>query len=174
MKRRILAAVLCCLLLLCGSVVVAGADSAASYVENITTITSDGECHVTLRVNIHLDAVTERLTFPVPLGATDIELNNRNAKTTRGIAGEEITSFYQRYYHMPQGLYITEVRPGGAADLGGLKAGDILISLEGVPVPNRDAVDRLVYSHRVGDTLVAVIYRSGTEIQVELTLTEEH
>ena len=97
-----------------------------------------------------------------------------SGRPTLGIAGEEITSFYQRYYHMPQGLYITEVRPGGAADLGGLKAGDILISLEGVPVPNRDAVDRLVYSHRVGDTLVAVIYRSGTEIQVELTLTEEH
>ena len=90
MKRRILAAVLCCLLLLCGSVVVAGADSAASYVENITTVTSDGECHVTLRVNIHLDAVTERLTFPVPLGATDIELNNRNAKTTRGANAIEI------------------------------------------------------------------------------------
>jgi len=89
LKRRILAAALCCLLL-CGSVILVSADSAASYVENITTITSDGECHVTLRVNIHLDAATGNLTFPVPVGATDIELNNRNAKTSRSANAIEI------------------------------------------------------------------------------------
>ena len=89
MKRRIFAAALCCLLL-CGSVILVSADSTASYVENITTITSDGECHVTLRVNIHLDSVTNNLTFPVPLGATDIELNNRNAKTTRSTNAIEV------------------------------------------------------------------------------------
>ena len=96
-----------------------------------------------------------------------------SGRPTLGIAGEEISSFYQRYYHMPRGLYITEVRSGGAGDLAGLKSGDILISLDGFPVPNRDAMDRLVYSHRVGDTLAAVIFRAGEEIQVELTLTEE-
>ena len=83
MKRRILAAFFCCLLLF-GCVITASADSAATYVENITTITSDGECNVTLRITIHLESVTENITFPVPLGATDIELNNSRASTDKG------------------------------------------------------------------------------------------
>ena len=97
-----------------------------------------------------------------------------SGRPTLGVAVEEITSFYQRYYHMPQGLYITGVQPGAAADLAGIRPGDILISLDGEPVPGREALDRLVYAHRVGDTLVAVVYRSGSEQRIEVTLTEEH
>lgn len=82
MKRRFLAAFLCCLLLF-GCVITASADSAATYVENITTITSDGECNVTLRLTIHLESINEDITFPVPLGATDIELNNSRCSTSQ-------------------------------------------------------------------------------------------
>lgn len=82
MTRRILTALFCCVLLLTCAVS-ASADSAASYVENITTITSDGECNVTLKVTIHLESLNDSLTFPVPLGATDIELNNSRPTTTK-------------------------------------------------------------------------------------------
>ena len=83
MKRRILAAALCCLMLF-GLAVTVSADSAASYVENISTVTSNGSCSVSLRVNIRLESPNESLYFPVPLGATDIEVNNSGVATTRG------------------------------------------------------------------------------------------
>lgn len=82
MKRRVFTAALCCLLLLSCALPVF-AESAASYVENITTISSDGSCMVTLRVNIHLEEVVDDLTFPLPLGAKNIELNNSSAKTSK-------------------------------------------------------------------------------------------
>ena len=83
MKRRLLAAALCCVMLLSLAVTVS-ADSAATYVENISAVTSNGKCSVSLRVNIRLDAPNDNLTFPVPLGATDIEVNNSGASYSRG------------------------------------------------------------------------------------------
>ena len=82
MKRRIFAAVLCCLLIF-GCAVTARADSAATYVENMTTITSDGECSVNLRITIHLESIVEDIAFPVPLGATDIEVNGGRCSTSK-------------------------------------------------------------------------------------------
>ena len=52
MKRRMLAAILCLMLIVALAVTVS-ADNAATYVENITTVTSNGSCSVSLRVNIH-------------------------------------------------------------------------------------------------------------------------
>ncbi len=75
MQRRVFAAVLCCLLLLVTALPV-HAENNATYVENITTVTSDGSCRVTLQVSVHLDAVDENLTFPLPENARDVTLNN--------------------------------------------------------------------------------------------------
>lgn len=82
LKRRLFAAVLCCMLIF-GCAITARADSAATYVENMTTITSDGECIVNLRITIHLESADQDVTFPVPLGATDIEVNGGRCSTSK-------------------------------------------------------------------------------------------
>lgn len=82
MKRRFFAVLICCLLLF-GCVTPVFAASGASFVENISTVTSDASCQVTLRVSIHLDEKVKDLTFPLPLGAKDIEFNNSSARATK-------------------------------------------------------------------------------------------
>ena len=71
MKHRLIAFIICLMVML-GFAMPVFADSGATYVENITTITSDGNCQVTLRVNIHIDEPVDDLTFPLPLGAKDM------------------------------------------------------------------------------------------------------
>lgn len=82
MKRRIIAFIFCFLFIL-GCTAPVYAANTASYVENISTITSDGDCQVTLKVSIHLDEEVDNLTFPLPLGAKDIEFNNSAALATK-------------------------------------------------------------------------------------------
>ena len=89
-----------------------------------------------------------------------------------GLEGEGITSFYQRYYHMPAGLYITEVLENSAAGKMGIQPGDILISLDGVLIADMDKLNQVVFSHQVGDTVTAIIYRGGKHYTLELTLDE--
>lgn len=82
MKRRIFALFFCCALVF-GCAISVSAENSATYVDNITTLTSDGSCQVTLQVSIHLDNSVDDLTFPLPLGAKDISVNSSAARTTR-------------------------------------------------------------------------------------------
>ena len=82
MKRRIAALLFCCALIL-GCALPAFAANSASYVDSIATMTSDGNCQVTLQVVIHLDSPVEKLTFPLPLGAKDISVNGTSAQAAK-------------------------------------------------------------------------------------------
>ena len=90
-----------------------------------------------------------------------------------GIEGESLSIFYQHYYRLPEGLYITAVEPGSSAYAKGVESGDILISLNGTAVSTMDQLNALVYAHEVGDTLEAVVYRGGQQYKLELLLTED-
>lgn len=82
LKRRISALAICFILIFSLTTAVRG-DNASTYVDNITTITSNGACSVSLRVNVHLDTSDPDLTFPLPLGAGNILVNNTSVSATR-------------------------------------------------------------------------------------------
>lgn len=82
MKRRVFALFFCCALIL-SCAISASAENSAPYVDNITTLTSNGSCQVTLQVSIHLDNAVEGLTFPLPLGAKNISVNGSSARATK-------------------------------------------------------------------------------------------
>ena len=96
-----------------------------------------------------------------------------SGRPTLGITGESLSLFYQHYYRLPAGLYITAVEPGSSAYAKGVESGDILISLNGTAVSTMDQLNALVYAHEVGDTLEAVVYRGGQQYKLELLLTED-
>jgi len=62
------------------------------------------------------------------------------------------------------GLQITEVKPGGPAEKGGLKVDDLIIKLDGADMSNADTTDlvKLVAGLRPG-TVVAVEVKRGAE-----------
>ena len=90
-----------------------------------------------------------------------------------GIEGESLSIFYQHYYRLPEGLYITEVEPGSDAAAKGIERGDILIELNGTPVTTSEELSSILYGCEVGQTVTAIVYRSGYQYQLELTLAEE-
>ena len=95
-----------------------------------------------------------------------------SGRPTLGLAGDSITKFDQHYFHVPAGLFLTEVEPDSSAALQGIEPGDILILLENQPVQTQQELDTIVYSHHIGDDLDAVIYRNGVQYGLTLTITE--
>ena len=95
-----------------------------------------------------------------------------SGRPTLGLSGDSITKFDQYYFHIPQGLYLTEVDIHSDAHLQGIEAGDILISLDGEAVTSQFQLETLVNRHAIGDTLTALIYRGGQEETILLTVTE--
>lgn len=87
-----------------------------------------------------------------------------------GIEGQEISSFDQLYYRIPQGIYITDVDQASDAAAKGISPGDILLQLDGVRITSINTLKTALYSHQAGDTVSVVIYRSGTQIPLDITL----
>lgn len=82
MKRFLtLLAMLCCLIGL--FVVTASAESAATRVDYYATVNVDGDCLVTMSINLHLEESSEGLAFPLPANASNIKMNNASVNTSR-------------------------------------------------------------------------------------------
>lgn len=95
-----------------------------------------------------------------------------SGRPTLGLEVEEVSRFYQLYYGLPAGAYITDVAAGSAAAEVGIAQGDILLCLDDTAVVDQESLTELLYSYQVGDTLEAVIYRGGKQYRVTLTVTE--
>ena len=89
-----------------------------------------------------------------------------------GITGESVSSFYQLYYRLPSGLYITEVDPASDAAAKGITAGDILISVGDQRITTNEELTAALVSYDVGDTVRIVIFRSGNQYAADITLHE--
>ena len=57
------------------------AESAASSVNLMCTVNSDGDCLATMTVNLRLEASMEKLYYPLPLNAKNITLNGSPVTT---------------------------------------------------------------------------------------------
>jgi S1-C subfamily serine protease len=71
-----------------------------------------------------------------------------------------------------KGMLLSDVRPGGAADLAGMRRGDILVRVGTHPI---DGVEDLMYvlqSSKPGETVRIAVLRDGKELQLEATFQE--
>ena len=96
-----------------------------------------------------------------------------SGQPTLGIDGETLSVFYQHYYHLPAGLYLTHVRPGSGADLAGLAPGDILLAIDGQPILTGEDLDRVLYAADIGDHVTLTVYRAGEQGTLTLTVEED-
>ena len=96
-----------------------------------------------------------------------------SGRPTLGIDGETLSVFYQHYYHLPAGLYLTQVRPGSGADLAGLAPGDILLAIDGQPILTGEDLDRVLYAADIGDHVTLTVYRAGEQGTLTLTVEED-
>ena len=95
-----------------------------------------------------------------------------SGRPTLGLSGEGVSSFYQLYYRLPAGMYIESIEEGSDADRKGLEVGDILISVDQNRIGSMNDLEMLLSNYEVGDSVKIVIYRSGYQYTVSLTLHE--
>ena len=82
MSRRITCLILCCILLL-SCAVTAYAETAAVNVTSYSTVTSNGECQVSITVTIRLEEAVSNLSFPLPREAQNVKKDGSMAHTTK-------------------------------------------------------------------------------------------
>ena len=135
----------------------------------------------TMKIGAFADSSgVEGLGFAIP-SATVQEVVNQllsqgyvSGRPWLGVEGESFSAFYQRFYRVPKGLYVTQVQSGSPAEDAGLRTGDILLTADGSAVTDMESLDTQLYTHVPGDTMTFSVYRNGQQGEITVTLTEMH
>jgi len=82
-----------------------------------------------------------------------------------GISAEELTPQLAQYFGVKQGkgVLVSEVTTGGAADKAGIKAGDVIVQVEGKPIDGMEELRSALNDNFTGDTR-----------KVSLTIVRDH
>ncbi|WP_417614367.1 Do family serine endopeptidase [Oceanisphaera sp.] len=89
-----------------------------------------------------------------------------------GVMGGELTSELARTfgYRSQHGAFVSQVLEGSSADKAGLKAGDIIISLDDKPVRSFGELRAKVATMGADKTVTLGLFRDGKKQQVDVTL----
>ena len=89
-----------------------------------------------------------------------------------GFNGEQVELFETRVgidLEVENGVIVREVIPGSAAAEAGLKALDVVIEMDGIPIDSMPSLRKMLYNYRLGDSASLVVVRDGEEMNVEIT-----
>lgn len=121
----------------------------------------------------------EGLGFAIPVNeaktviADLMEFGYVQGRPLIGISGREITEQMSKIYGFPVGVYVVEVSPFSGAEKGGIKAGDVVLKVDGQEVHSVEEINEIRDQHSVGDELQFEINRSGETMTLTIELGEE-
>jgi serine protease Do len=75
---------------------------------------------------------------------------------------------------LPQasGILVGTVTSGGPAEKAGIKANDVIQTMNGTTISKADSLRQLILSMKVGDPLHLTVWRNGQTLTLNLTLVE--
>ena len=124
-------------------------------------------------------AGVEGLGFAIPSATVEdvveqlIRQGYVSGRPTLGLEGESLSLFYQHYYRLPEGLYITYVAPGSDAEAKGIERGDILVSINDTRITTTQELSAILFNCKVGQTVTVVVYRGGYQYELQLMIAED-
>lgn len=94
-----------------------------------------------------------------------------NTTPAFALTTETVTPFLGNYYHLPEGVCLTEVGP--AAKEAGLLSGDIILAIDDVPVTDKTAFAERLLTLTGEDSVILTIYRNQETMTLTISLSKE-
>jgi serine protease Do len=124
-------------------------------------------------------AIAEGLGFAIPVNtaqavATQIVDHGYFSRPFMGISYQAISPDIAASYNLPVkwGVYVTKVAAGSPADKAGLKADDIITSIDSVKMDETHNYLNVLYTYKPGDQVTLGVTRAGKEITIQIILGE--
>lgn len=110
--RRLFAFLGALVLVLSVACVPAAAETTATKVDMLCTVSPEGDCKVILTIVLNLETVNNQMYFPLPANAKDIRLNGNGASTTSSVGATLVDiSRITRDYVGPASIQIEYTQP---------------------------------------------------------------
>lgn len=118
-------------------------------------------------------ALAERIARDVadrPDRLTFVRATVSQASTNRTGSGVYLGSIPDMAGGDAPGLRLSGVTAGSPADIGGLKAGDLIVELDGKPIKDLYSYSDALYARKPGDQVTIVLLRDGQRLTRRVTL----
>ena len=89
---------------------------------------------------------------------------------TTDVATESEAILEQYGITLDEGAYVRSTVPDSGADAAGLRAGDVIVSIDGTPTPTSASVGEIVRELSPGDEITISVVRDGETVELEATL----
>lgn len=109
----------------------------------------------------------------IPVIESIIEHGYVTGRPLVGLTGIDVTEQIAKANNLPIGVYVRQVTEGGAADLGGIKAGDVILKFDGKEVKSIDEINSIRDDHKAGDKIDIEVSRNGERHTFTVELQEE-
>lgn len=129
-------------------------------------------------VNTALAAEGQNIGFAIPSNVVSEligDFQKRGGTFERPILGVRysvIDEQIAKAENLVQGAYVASVIEGSSADEAGIQEGDIIISIDGERISdkNQGSLAKIILDKKIGDRITIVLYRDGNTITVQATL----
>jgi len=93
-----------------------------------------------------------------------------------GIRYREIDDQFAKDNDLPsaKGVYVQEVIEGGAAEKAGMKKGDVILQMQGMPVDSKSELQEIISQHNPGDKITLTVFRDGKQLDLSTTLLSDN
>ena len=123
-------------------------------------------------------ASVEGLCFAIPISHAQKVVNDLinygyvTGKPVIGISGQTLSEQKARALGVPVGFYVNDVTDGSAADLAGIRVGDVIIAVNGETITTGEELNKEKDQFRAGDQIVLTVTRGGVDINFNVVLQE--
>ena len=127
------------------------------------------------------DSNAEGLGFAIPVNSVVKEINDLlnfgyvTGRAYLGVYTQNVTltnDFGFFSYGGTRCVQITDVVKGGPAEAAGLKAGDLILEIDGKTVSSNDVLSDLIASYNAGDSATLTVRRDGNRTEIRVTFAE--
>jgi S1-C subfamily serine protease len=130
-------------------------------------------------VNTLIYGLDRGLGFAIPINiakkiATQIITQGRATRPWLGIMIGSLERYPQLTATNPnlQGILVERIVPGTPASLSGLRAADVITTVDGVAVTNPHDLQKLIFNKNVGDEVELQVWRANRLVKVKLRTAE--
>ena len=124
----------------------------------------------------------EGMGYAIPISRVSDIIDNLMNQTTRtkvdsdkqgtiGIKGINVTSDVQEKYGLPEGIYVSEVTSGSAADKAGITSGSVITKFDGKSVTDIESLQDLLQYYKAGETVELTLQVPDSDSYKEKTVS---
>ncbi len=162
-RNGLIAVLLVLIILLCGMVTLLG-------IANIRLFRALDDQTAAKEVPISLARANQEPEAQVISHDSLLQENAPMVSTPLGLEGESVPDFYQIYFSLPKGMFVQGVDPVSNSAQVGILPGDIILSINGLPITSPLELKEALVSFTPGDTVSLTVFRNSQKFQITVVV----